>query len=410
MPALLGLSAVFLVILALRSTDNLLHASFWGEDGWLWYSDAYRVGIDSLFWPNVGYLSTLQRLVAIVSQQVPLVYEPVVFAVVALVTEAATAVFIVSDRMASAWPSAWGRLLFAFIYLVLPNSWEIYGNLTDAHWHLAVLAFCILVSAPPVNRRQIVFDAVVLTISGVSGPFSILLLPVALWQAVVDRRPSTRWRSALLAATAIVQIWFLLTNNQHRTTAPLGAGPIVLSRIIALQIFLRSLSGTITLPPIVQAVMERHGSVSILVCLVGIGYGLTAAYLGPPVLRKAILFAGASFAAALVTPLVSRTDPQWQSMTMPLSGDRYYVYPILAWLGALFVLAADRRLVLRVFGIGMIATMLAWGVPADWHYPLAGPIGFKARARAFMAAPPGTRMEFPIRPGGPPMVLIKHAP
>jgi hypothetical protein len=407
--ALLAVVAVSFIILALRSPANLLHASFWGEDGWVWYPDAYNAGIASLFSPHAGYLSLLQRFVAIVSQPVPLVYEPVVFAAVALLVQSVTAAFIVSHRMADAWPSARARLLFALIYLVLPNSWEIYGNLTDTQWHLAILAFCVLVSTAPGNRSQFTFDAIVLTFAGLSGPFSLLLLPIAFWQALADRRSANWWRGAVVAVTASIQIGLLLTHNQTRPAGPLGASPLVLARIVALQILLRSLSGTMSLPPVIQAAVLQHDAVPVLVCLVAAGFGAIAAYVGPPVLRKAMLFAAASFSAALATPLVSATDPQWPIMTMPLSGDRYYIFPIMAWLGALFILAADRRFMLRGFGIGLIAIMLVWGVPMDFQYPLASPIGFKQRARVFMAAPPGTRMEFRVRPGGPPMVLIKRA-
>ena len=181
-------------------------------------------------------------------------------------------------------------------------------------------------------------------------------------------------------------------------------------RIVALQILLRSLTGALSLPMRIQELTLHTTIVPTVICVIGAALAAIAAWRGPPVLRKAMVFGGASFAASLLTPLVSLSEAPWHLMTLPAIGERYFVFPMLAWLGVLFVLAADRRYALRAIGVGLIAIMVLYGVHADWHNPYGNPVGFKAEARAFMAAPPGTRMEFPIRPTGTKMVLIKLGP
>ncbi len=63
----------------------------------------------------------MQRLVGCAVQPFPLAWAPTLFAAVALVAQALPAVFLVSPRMAGAWPQTWARLLFALVLLTLPT-------------------------------------------------------------------------------------------------------------------------------------------------------------------------------------------------------------------------------------------------------------------------------------------------
>src|SRR5258708_34049507 len=48
-----------------RRPDAILNPQFWAEDGVTFYRDAYTGGFRSLVLPYVGYLVSLQRLVAL---------------------------------------------------------------------------------------------------------------------------------------------------------------------------------------------------------------------------------------------------------------------------------------------------------------------------------------------------------
>ncbi|HTJ89311.1 MAG TPA: hypothetical protein VL356_03925 [Acidocella sp.] len=396
----------FFGILFLHGPVVLLHPGLWGEDGWLWYPDAYQYGIKSLLWPDGGYLNTLSRLTAFVVQPAPLVYVPFLFASLALLIQAITAAFIVSNRMALAWPSALGRLSFALIYLVLPNSWEIFGNLTDAQWHLAILSFLILTSEGPKNIRQVTFDCIVLLLSGVSGPFCILLIPIAIWKLFEIEKSFTALRLAVVSFCSFVQLFFLFTHPSARLLAPLGASVTGLARIMAAQIFFGSIFGMRSINVLISSDVWKFDVTPILICLGGISLGIVAFWRGPTLLRKATVFSSLSFFSALTAPLVSATSPQWPLMAMPLAGDRYYVFPILAWCGALFVLTQDRSAVLRSIGRLLLSIMVLLGIPVDHTYPYIAKTNFRQHAEAFERAPAGTRIVFPTRPDGY-MVLNK---
>ena len=147
-PKLVLLGILFAAILVSRHPKVVLRADFWGEDGWQWYPDAYNSGWASLLVPHTGYLETISRLGGLLVQPFPLAWAPTLFAAIALAVQVLPPVFLVASRVEDAWPQAGSRLVFALVYLGLPNSYEAFVNLTNAQWHLAVLAFLVVVRMP----------------------------------------------------------------------------------------------------------------------------------------------------------------------------------------------------------------------------------------------------------------------
>lgn len=396
-------------MLLLRDPGALLHAEFWAEDGWIRFPDAYAAGWHSLLWPRAGYLQTASRLAALVVQPLPLAWAPTLFAAVALAVQALPPAFLLSRRMDRAWPSVPGRMLFALLYVALPNSFEVSANLTNAQWQLAVLGFLVLVSARAEAWSRRVFDALVLGLSGLSGPICLFLLPVAAWRWREDRDRQTAWRAAIVGACVVAQGGCLLaTMHADRSAAPLGAAPATLARIVALQIFLGALLGTRLCRDLAGSPVWTLDAVPILLALAGGLISAMALRHGSPLLRKAACVAGALFAAALWHPQVSLAEPQWLTMTRPGAGQRYYFIPMLVWLGVLLTLAASEARARRWPALALLL-LLPFGIAADWLPPRMAPTGFAAAARAFALAPPGTRAEFPVHPpGARPMVLVKR--
>jgi hypothetical protein len=406
------LALVFGALVLSRKPEVLLHAELWGDDGWSWYPDAYNIGAASLLQPVNGYLNSLQRLIGLAVQPFPLTWVPTLFAGVALVVQVLPALFLASVRMAPVWPNIFARLLFALIMIMLPNEIEFYVNLTNAQWNLSLLAFMVLVSAPPAGAAAAVFDTFVLLLSGLSGPFCLLLIPVGLLQLWEDRSTTSLWRMAVLGVTGLTQIGFLLgVPHGGRSTAPLGAGPRMLARVVSLEVLLGAELGFYTIQNVYAASIWQPNAVPLTVAMIGFVLAVVAMVRGSSLVRKAALFASLVFLGALVSPQVSIDVPQWQVMARPPMGNRYYTIPILAWVAVLFTLAADRNRWLRGIGVALLAVLLLWAVPHDWHELPMPRTDFLERARAFEAAPPGTRMEFPIHPPGlSPMVLTKRAP
>ncbi len=113
----------------------------------------------------------------------------------------------------------------------------------------------------------------------------------------------------------------------------------------------------------------------------------------------------------LFAALVLSRKPEMLLRAELWGDDGWCMIPMLAWIGVLFTLAADRNCWLRGIGVALLLVLLLWAVPHDRQERPILRTDFIERARAFEAAPPGTRMAFPIHPPGlSPMVLVKLVP
>jgi hypothetical protein len=357
-------------LIAQRKPSVVLRADFYGDDGWSWYPDAYHSGWHCLLMPAGGYLNTLQRLVGLAVQPFPLFWAPTLFALTGIAVQALPAVFLLSTRMAKVWPGLPARALFALIVLALPDEIEWYANLTNAQWSLALLAFLVLVSDAPRSRIAGAFDAAVLLLSGLSGPFCVFLAPVAAWQVWERRDGAAAWRLAPIALTSALQIAvFLASPLGSRTVAPLGAEPGLLARILAQQVFLAPELGLDGIQHIPQLGAWQSGLIPWPVAASCLALTTIALWRGNNLLRNAVMFAALLLTAALLSPQASLTRPQWELLTEPPTGNRYFTFTVLAWIGVLFVLAADRNRGLRALGGGLVAAIMLWGIPHDWQLP-----------------------------------------
>ena len=406
---LLLLAISFAALLISRKPEALLHAELWGDEGWSFYPQAYSAGAASLLVTAGGYLDSFQRLVALAVQPLPLTDVPTAFAVVALVVQLLPALFLVSPRMARLLPSPWVRLGLALLYLGLPNELEFYVNLSATPWNLTLLAFLVVVGAPARSLSARLFDGIVLVLSGLSGPSVLLLLPIAAWQMIERGSRSDRMRLILVCLTALVQVGVLLTApHDAPSPAPLGAGPRMFARIVSLQVILGAELGIGNAARAMTLPLWQDNILPVGCTIAAFGLGLVALWRGSPLLRKFVLFCVLLLAAALASPQVSLTDPQWPMMTHPPLGNRHFTFPVMAWIAIVATLAADRTLPVRLVGLPLLAVILLWAVPHDWPVPRMQPTDFLSRARAFEAAPAGTRMTFPIVPNGlSPMILVK---
>ena len=162
-----------------RRPDAVFNAQFWAEDGKFWYADAYNTGGIGIFLqPYYGYLHLVPRLTALVAQALPLRLGPLLFNLVAIVIEILPVQLLVSSRL-SALGSVSARLWLGFLCLSLPHTANIHSNITNAQWHLALLAFLVLISTPARNWGWRSFDILAVVSSSLSGPFAFMLAPVA---------------------------------------------------------------------------------------------------------------------------------------------------------------------------------------------------------------------------------------
>jgi hypothetical protein len=382
-----------------RRPDAVTYPQFWAEDGQSWFADAYNMGAASLSRSLVGYLQTLPRLVAIPAVHLNLQQAALLFNVVGISIQSAPAAFLMSRRFEHVAPRTWVRAMVGLVYLLLP-SFELNATITNAQWHLAILAIMVLVALPPAAAVSRVFDVTVLVLSGLTGPFAALLLPGAVARLLVTRE-QRRWYvgiSLILAVTLALQAWVVL--HSHRTMESLGVGLKNLVFLISDRVVL---AGSFAEEGHAHVFTEGRAHGEILAGLLTI---LAAAIVGFVLLKSAwpvrifVLLCFAITATAMLSPLASASStPAWTVMATSDAGERYFFSAEVAWLVCvIWALSRVRAPVLR-WGAGLAAAAIfASGLARYTHYPAYAdyhPASYDAKLRA---AAPGNVVVVPINP------------
>ncbi len=383
-----------------RRPDAITNPQFFAEDGAVWFADAYRLGFHSLFVPDAGYLQIFPRLIAGLAVLVPLIFAPLLMNMVGIVVQVLPVNLLASARFAD-WGSLPLRLVMGFLYIALPNSRELDVVITNAQWHLALLACILVLASSPVTWKWRVFDICLLLLSGLTGPFCLLLLPIAVIMWWMRR---SNWRivtSLVVAGCALAQLLVLYRADPSiRYSAPLGATTRLFIDLLSGHVFLAAMFGF-------SNYSERLPfTFLVLVALLGLvlfAYALLRTKLE---IRLFVLFSLLVFAASLRSPLVSRSDPQWQVLDHAY-GIRYWFFPMLGFLWSVVWLAQPgKNKWLRSFALAVIALMI-FGIAKDWEYPAFSDHNFAQYAREFERMPSGKAMVFPLYPDGWTMQLVK---
>jgi len=406
MHVIVFMTAVAIVVL--RRPDAILNPQFWAEDGAIWFANAYNIGgIHSLTIPIVGYFQTISRLVAAFAQTFPLSWTPLIFNIVAIIIQVLPVNLMVSSRFSILIPDLRTRIFLSFLYLVLPNSWEIHANLTNAQWHLALLAFMVIVSAPSDRTLWRCFDIGVVLMSGLSGPFSLFLTPIAALRWWLRREKWLLILFLLIGTCALIQTICLALMHDSRSHMSLGATPELFVRILSGQVFLGTLIGQRGYELVVSS-SAWFTLFSSAITLIGLVVIINALFKAPIELRLFIVLATMIFVAALISPQASDTVPQWQALYLPGNGGRYWFIPMLAFITLLvWMLSGSRSRLSQAFAVLALSIMVT-GIIVDWRHPRFTDFEFKKHAQQFEISPQGTQVMIPINPPGWSMTLLKH--
>jgi hypothetical protein len=400
----LGALCIATILMISHRPDALFRPQFYAEDGVVFFADAYNIGgIKAFLMPYSGYLLFVPRLVAFIA--VPFGSNaPAILNLFALLFQLLPVIYILSLRLAYLVPDSRVRVYIAFLYVGFPSISEIHLNITNTQWHLALLACLILLSNESKSRFWQIFEFSILTFSGLSGPFCLLLVPIAFLRWFFRRNPILFLRLGLLLACACVQTSTLSHEIGHSRKIVLSFEPLLLAQILSLQILIGGITGH---SPI--ALLLRLTDLSLLnPILLLLAVFLTFCELcfiifclwkGSSELKLLLLFGGLCFAASLVTS-------PWLMLCKPGVAMRYWYIPRFANIAALIWASslADYSWIQRAARVLLSIHLLA--VVLNWPHHAFEESHFDEQYKAFLQQPSGTIRAFPVQSASP-MVLKK---
>ena len=399
LPVHLAFAGLACLIVIARRPDAFSNPQFYAEDGAHWFSDAYNEGTPAILMSNNGYLQLLPRLVGFLSAPFGVVNTPVFFNVIGLAVQVAPALFFLTLRFQHLVPSRWARAALAGTYLLMPSS-ELNVTITNAQWHLVILAVLVVFAAPSPRWYWRVFDMLVVVLSALSGPFAFILLPLALLWLAVCRYRWTLALVALLAVALIAQLYSV--THSVRPSLALGASLHDLVLLVADRILLAGLFAEEGHTHLFLAGTTHGTIIAAALCAIGALIAGLAALRAPIELRFFGLAALAIVAAGLLSPLVSATGNQWKLMATSSAGERYFFMAQVAWVVTLvWVLSRARRRTLRVAALGTVGACFLAGVVTGWRYPRFADYHWQQVAQLITTSRSGTHVVAPIPPGPP---------
>lgn len=210
-----GAFLVFFLLLLTRSWHWIVNPQFYIEDG----VEFYGVEFNSLDLAHklqtlpriyMGYYHLTPRLLSIVASSLPLRYGPLAMELQALAVQALAGAFFLSSRLERQIPSIGMRLLCGLLVIGYPYSNELFANVAHSQWYLALLGATILCADPGKGRISRFGDYLLILLIAFTGPFSLVLAPLA-W-AVGWKDPHRRVLAVILTVAAGITAWSIFTH------------------------------------------------------------------------------------------------------------------------------------------------------------------------------------------------------
>lgn len=361
--------AAFLALF-LRNTDLLLHPQLWAEDGQNFFADAYNSGIDSLQWTYAGFYQTFYRLVALLATNFSLDYLPYIFAWVSILAALLPVVIMWSDeKLLFGSPKRSYLFLVTALYILMPFHAETLGNLSNSGWYLAIASVLVLIRRPETARKWQWFDYTVLIFTGLTGPYSLLLILPALFLRFMNKGDRVLTvKCLILAVCACIQLNALSNfpanmaegrRSQVHTVIEHKEMPF---QIATMRLVIHPLTNyRYSQPELAYA--DQTYYLGLLLALVAV-----SAFIRAELRTKAILlFVFISFAVMLFRVISGRLLEHWHTMATSTSGARYIVIPFFGWIVALAVLASQKKGSLAKYAAATLLTAYAVVLPLSYQ-------------------------------------------
>lgn len=217
--ALIFIVGILALIPRLDGFDFYPGKYLWAEDGSIFLNDAQSMGLLAIFKPYRGYLLFCTRLTAFLATNLDLIYRPIItlagwfFAYFLMIYTIASA----ARNLGIGWLSS---VVLIGLVSLQPNYGENFFNITNSQWMLgATLMVLVLVNSEQ-TRRERIFKNILLIPLVLTGPFSIIVLPLIFIKLFFLKDwKNNKWSYLTVFLGSIVQLIYVVTSGRASTGA-----------------------------------------------------------------------------------------------------------------------------------------------------------------------------------------------
>lgn len=219
-----------LFALSFRSTQavgvDLFHPALWGEDGNVFVNEAHAAGLGSFLKPYAGYMHLVPRAIAYVVSFLPIEHVPLAFHLGWLTAFFAT-IWIIRSRLVTLGVQPAFYIGGLVLLTIQPQAGEVFFTLTNIQWFtgLALTVYLIF----PLEHRPKGWELALVFIAGLTGPFSVLALPILILRSVIFQDIRRNYSVYLtVALCASIQIAFILLSPHAVAANSSSVDPVAL--------------------------------------------------------------------------------------------------------------------------------------------------------------------------------------
>lgn len=327
----LGLMLVAVAgLLVIRRPFAALHPQFFAEDGTVFWRENYLHGWHAFLHPYNGYLHFGPRLVAWLAGWCDPAAAPALFYLGALIAHLLVIAALFSPRIDLPFKPA-----LALGTVLVPHTSEVFTNATNIQWPLALGLVLLSLARDPETFAQLGLDGTATLFIGLTGPFSILFLPLFAARAWIRRSRASWILLGACGCAGVIQARELLA-----TGIPIGGHQPCAALLVSALAF--RLWGTFFAGYSVPAATASP-------FWIVIGVAATGAFLAlacrPGPWRRARISVGAAW-VALSAAVAAKFVHDPGIIAPATNGDRYFYLPhvlVLWWLILEFAAAPARR-------------------------------------------------------------------
>lgn len=322
--------ALSILVLTTRRHELFSHPQLWAEDGRAFLQPIWNGSVfSSLLTPQDGYFQTLPKLTMAFAAMFGISKVATISLYVATVIRLAFIAFILSNRFS--YINKWMRIAFTLYFSLQPNVQEVYINITNTHTYLAIYLLAVLISSDSTSATWKAHDFIILILSGLSGPFIVLLAPSLALKRVYQHGGIFKAMKhlslfdVLFAAIFFIQFISLTIGGSPRPNSDLGASIPLFINLISYKIILGSFVDLGHL----QWLMHKTYLNSIVLAVTFASF-LYITYKSSWQFKVVSLYVIITIFVALYKPIITPSGEQWPLFFIPIVGCRYFIVSGLA--------------------------------------------------------------------------------